>query len=95
MPDLQRWHLRRYVGLPGQFLVDLDFNVVKEAAPIKLRNVFHQAFNLLGFAMTLEFDQALFFQLRFPNNRGKRSTLMVSASNLKVAVNQYRVQHPL
>ena len=81
------------LGYLDRFSVDLDFDVVKDADPIELRNAFHQAFNLLGFAITLEYDQALFFQLRYPSSPGKRSTLKVRASSLKIAANQYRVQH--
>jgi hypothetical protein len=47
----------------------------------------------LGFSVRLEFDKMLFFQLRYPSQVGKRNTLKVSASNLKVLSNQYKVQY--
>ncbi|MEJ2353733.1 MAG: nucleotidyl transferase AbiEii/AbiGii toxin family protein, partial [Anaerolineales bacterium] len=47
----------------------------------------------LGFSVTLEFDKVLFFQLRYPSSPGKRNTLRVGASNIRVASNQYKVQY--
>jgi hypothetical protein len=47
----------------------------------------------LDLQITLEFDKALFFQLRYPASPGARNTLKVSASDMQVAVNQYRVQY--
>jgi predicted nucleotidyltransferase component of viral defense system len=81
------------LGYLDRFSVDLDFDVVKEAGAIELRKAFHQVFNVLGFIITLEFEKTLFFQLRYPSSPEKRSTLKVSASSLKIAANQYRVQH--
>jgi predicted nucleotidyltransferase component of viral defense system len=81
------------LGYLDRFSVDLDFDALKGANEEELRRVFHQVFDRLGLQVTLEFDKALFFQLRYPSSRGKRSTLKVSASSLRVETNQYRVQY--
>ena len=81
------------LGYLDRFSVDLDFDVLKGADEAALRKVFHQIFDQLGFKVTLEFDKVLFFQLRYPSSPGKRSTLKVSASNISVKANQYKVQY--
>lgn len=81
------------LGFLDRFSVDLDFDVLKAADEVALRKTFHQVFDQLGFTMTLEFDKALFFQLRYASGPGKRSVLKVSASSIKVKANQYRVQY--
>jgi predicted nucleotidyltransferase component of viral defense system len=81
------------LGYLDRFSVDLDFDVLKGADEAALRKVFHQIFDLLGFTVTLEFDKVLFFQLHYPTSPGKRSTLKVSASNILVNTNQYKVQY--
>jgi hypothetical protein len=40
-----------------------------------------------------ENQKALFFQIRYPSDPGKRNTLKVSASNLRVGANQYKAQY--
>jgi predicted nucleotidyltransferase component of viral defense system len=81
------------LGFLDRFSVDLDFDTLKNADQEALRKGFHQAFDRLGFTVTLEFDKVLFFQLRYPSSPGKRSTLKVSASSIGVAANQYKVQY--
>lgn len=81
------------LGYLDRFSVDLDFDILKNADEIVLRNEFHQVFDYLGFKITREFDKVLFFQLRYPNDPGKRNTLKVSGSNLVVKSNQYKVQY--
>jgi predicted nucleotidyltransferase component of viral defense system len=81
------------LGYLDRFSVDLDFDVLEGTYEDKLRKLFHQVFNHLGFLVTLEFDKVLFFQLRFPSSPGKRNTLKVSASNIIVKANQYKVQY--
>ena len=81
------------LGYLDRFSVDLDFDVLKDADEAALRKIFHQVFSQLGFSVTLEFDKALFFQLRYPSSPGKRNTLKVSASNVRVKSNQYKVQY--
>ena len=80
-------------GYLDRFSVDLDFDLVRNNNEAELRKVFQRVFNQSGFSVTLEFDKVLFFQLRYPSSPGKRNTLKVSASSLKVKSNQYRVQH--
>jgi predicted nucleotidyltransferase component of viral defense system len=81
------------LGFLDRFSVDLDFDVLKDADEAALRQKFHQVFRHLEFGVTLEFDKALFFQLRYPGGPGRRSTLKVSASNIRVEANQYQVQY--
>jgi predicted nucleotidyltransferase component of viral defense system len=81
------------LGFLDRFSVDLDFDVLKTANESELRKVFHQVFDHLGYAVTLEFDKVLFFQLRYPSSPGKRNTIKVSASNMRVEANQYKVQY--
>ena len=81
------------LGYLDRFSVDLDFDVLKNADEASIRGVFHQIFVQMGFGVTLEFDKVLFFQLRYPSSPGKRSTLKVSASNIRVKANQYIVQY--
>lgn len=81
------------LGYLDRFSVDLDFDVLKGAVEAELRKIFHQVFERLGFQVTLEFEKVLFFQLRYPSSPGKRSTLKVSASNIKVEANEYKVQY--
>lgn len=81
------------LGYLDRFSVDLDFDVLKDADEAALRKTFHRVFSQLNFSVTLEFDKALFFQLRYPSGPGKRNSLKVSASNIRVEANQYKVQY--
>jgi predicted nucleotidyltransferase component of viral defense system len=81
------------LGYLDRFSVDLDFDVLEGADETELRKIFRQVFEQLGFSVTLEFDKVLFFQLRYPSSPGKRNTLRVGASNIRVASNQYKVQY--
>ena len=81
------------LGYLDRFSVDLDFDVLPDADETALRSAIHQVFEKLGFIVTLEFDPALFFQLRYPAHAGKRNTLKVSASNMSANANQYKVQY--
>jgi predicted nucleotidyltransferase component of viral defense system len=81
------------LGYLDRFSVDLDFDVLTVSDEAEMRKKFRQVFDALGFSVMLEFDQVLFFQLRYPSSHGKRNTLKVSASNLSIEANQYRVQY--
>ena len=81
------------LGFLDRFSVDLDFDILKNTDETVLRKEFHQVFDHLGFQTTLEFDKVLFFQLRYPNEAGKRNTLKVSGSNLVIESNQYKVHY--
>jgi predicted nucleotidyltransferase component of viral defense system len=81
------------LGYLDRFSVDLDFDILKDADEKVLRKEFQQVFDQLGFQPTLELDKALFFQLRYPNEAGKRNTLKVSGSNIVIKANQYKVQY--
>ena len=81
------------LGYLDRFSVDLDFDVLENADEVVIRRSFHRVFDILGFSVKLEFNNVLFFQLRFPSHTGKRNTLKVSASNLSIKANQYKVQY--
>ncbi|HBG75112.1 MAG: hypothetical protein A2X25_14485 [Chloroflexi bacterium GWB2_49_20] len=81
------------LGYLDRYSVDLDFDVLKNADEIILRNEFHQVFDYLGLKISGEFDKVLFFQLRYPNDPGKRNSMKISGSNLVVNANQYKVQY--
>jgi len=81
------------LGYLDRFSVDLDFDVLKDVDKVALRKAFHQVFDHQGFSVTLEFEKALIFQLRYPSSPGKRSSLKVSASDMRIGANQYRVQY--
>jgi predicted nucleotidyltransferase component of viral defense system len=81
------------LGYLDRFSVDLDFDVLPNADEAGMRLILHHVFEKLGFSITSEFDQILFFQLRYPSQTGRRNTLKISASNLSVKSNQYKVQY--
>jgi predicted nucleotidyltransferase component of viral defense system len=81
------------LGYLDRFSVDLDFDILKNADEMVLRDEFHQVFDNLSLKITGEFDKVLFFQLRYPNDPGKRDSVKISGSNLVVKANQYKVQY--
>ena len=81
------------LGFLDRFSVDLDFDVVTTAEASKLRGEFRKIFSHLGLTIIKASDVALFFQLKYAGKSGKRSTLRVSASSIKIQANDYRVQY--
>jgi predicted nucleotidyltransferase component of viral defense system len=81
------------LGYLDRFSVDLDFDLVKDARAGTLREAFHEAFEHLGLQVLGELDRLLFFQLSYPTDHGKRSTLKVSVNSMEINANQYRVQY--
>ena len=81
------------LGNLDRFSIDLDFDILKNADEDALRNEFHRVFEHLGLKISGEFDRVLFFQLRYPNDPGKRNTMKISGNNLVVHANQYKVQY--
>jgi predicted nucleotidyltransferase component of viral defense system len=81
------------LGYLDRFSVDLDFDALEGVEEAALRDDLHAVFGQLGFTVKLEFKQVLFFQLLYPSRTGKRNTLKVSASNLRVRANRYKVQY--
>ena len=81
------------LGYLDRFSVDLDFDVLTGADEDQLRRIFHRVFDRLGYGVTLEFDKVLFFQLHYPSRPYQRSTLRVSAGNIRIDANQYKVQY--
>ena len=81
------------LGYLDRFSVDLDFDVLKGTQKDLLRPAFHHLFDRLSYTVTLEYDQALFFQLRYPSSPGRRNTLKISAADPQITANQYQVQY--
>ena len=81
------------LGYLDRFSIDLDFDVLKNADEAAIRNELHQVFDYLGLTVTGELDNVLFFQLRYPNEPGKRNSMKVGASSLVVKANQYQVHY--
>jgi predicted nucleotidyltransferase component of viral defense system len=80
------------LGCLDRFSVDLDFDLLKDTRATVLREAFHQVFANLDLQVIGELNRVLFFQLRYPNDSGKRSTLKVSVNSVEITSNQYRVQ---
>ena len=81
------------LGYLDRFSVDLDFDMVTSADEADLRREFHKVFDYLGLVAIGELDKALFFQLRYPSDPGKRNTLKLGVNSFWVKANQYRVQY--
>jgi predicted nucleotidyltransferase component of viral defense system len=81
------------LGYLDRFSIDLDFDILNQADEKVLRKEFHWVFDHLGLIITGEYDRVLFFQLRYPNDPGKRNTLKLSCNNIVVKANQYKVQY--
>jgi predicted nucleotidyltransferase component of viral defense system len=81
------------LGYLDRFSVDLDFDELKNADKVALRKAFHQVFDQQGMRVTLEFEKALIFQFRYPSNLGKSNSLKISASDMRIEANQYRVMY--
>jgi hypothetical protein len=64
-----------------------------DTAKPELRQALQKVFNHLGMVITLEYKNALIYQLRYPSAPRKRSTIKVSASDVKISSNQYHVQY--
>jgi predicted nucleotidyltransferase component of viral defense system len=81
------------LGFLDRFSVDIDFDLLHAADETLLRPLLHQVFGQVGLNVTQEFDNVLFFQLRYPSQPGNRNNLKVSVSNILIQANQYRVQY--
>ena len=79
------------LGYLDRFSVDLDFDVIANADEVVLRQEFHQVIYYLGLTISGELNNALFFQLRYPNAPGKRNTIKLSAHSIPIKANQYKV----
>ncbi len=81
------------LGYLDRFSIDLDFDVLRGADEIALRQEFRRAFDILGMKIAGELTNVLFFQLRYPNTPGRRNSVKVSANTLIIKANQYKVQY--
>ena len=76
-----------------RFSVDLDFDQLPGTDSGLMREAFIEVFSRLGFEVLVAFDTALIFQLRYPNDPGKRNKLKISANSLIIQANQYKVKY--
>ena len=81
------------LGYLDRFSVDLDFDQLPRTNTGALRNALERLFDLLGFEILVAFDQVLMYQLRYPNEAGKRNKLKISSNSILVPANQYKVQY--
>ena len=81
------------LGYLDRFSVDLDFDVLTDSDKDEQRKAFRQVFEHMGMSVSLEFENALIFQLRYSSSPGKRNSLKISASDMRINANQYRVQY--
>jgi predicted nucleotidyltransferase component of viral defense system len=81
------------LGFLDRLSVDLDFDVLESADEAVLRKEFHKVFDQLKLTVEREHDKALFFQIKYPSESGKRNTMKVSASNLTIKANQHKAQY--
>lgn len=82
------------LGFLDRFSVDLDFDLFNKSKSVTLREEFHKVFNQVGFTVTKEFDNILFFQIRYPTTKsGIRNTLKISAHDIPIKANKYSVQY--
>lgn len=80
------------LGYLDRFSVDLDFDQLPGADVRALRGVLEGIFTQLGFEILVAFDKVVMYQLRYPNDPGKRNKLKISANSNFVAANQYKAQ---
>jgi predicted nucleotidyltransferase component of viral defense system len=81
------------LGYLDRFSVDLDFDVAPTADLNQLRVEFREIFTKLELTVLMEFDKVLFYQIRYRAEPGKRNSIKVSANNIAIASNQYKVQY--
>ena len=81
------------LGFLDRFSVDLDFDVAPTANLNQLRVEFRGIFEKLDLTILKEFDNILFYQIRYRADPGKRNSIKVSANSIAITANQYRVQY--
>src|SRR4030043_1487144 len=81
------------LGYLDRFSVDLDFDVAPTVDMNQLRVEFRKLFAKLDLTIIKEFDKVLFYQIRYRAESGKRNSIKVSANNIAIASNQYKVQY--
>jgi Nucleotidyl transferase AbiEii toxin, Type IV TA system len=81
------------LGYLDRFSVDLDFDVAPTVDLNQLRVEFREIFAKLELTVLKEFDNVLFYQIRYRAEPGKRNSIKVSANNIAIASNQYKVQY--
>ena len=81
------------LGYLDRFSVDLDFDIYPAADEAILRREFHAIVDKLDLVIAKEFDKVLMFQVKYPNDPGKRNLIKVSLNSQIVKANQYKAQY--
>jgi predicted nucleotidyltransferase component of viral defense system len=81
------------LGYLDRFSIDLDFDVTTDVDLNQLRTEFRGIFAKLDLTVLKEFNNALFYQLRYPARPGQRCLIKVSANNIAIHANQYKVHY--
>lgn len=81
------------LGYLDRFSVDLDFDLIGKNINTQVREEFYRIFDKLKLTITKKMDDALFFQLRYPSEPGKRNTIKVSATDILINSNEYKFQY--
>ena len=81
------------LGYLDRFSVDLNFDMHSTANKMVLRQEFHVIVNKLGLTIAKEFDNVLMFQVKYPNDPGKRNLVKISVNTQIVKANIYKAQY--
>lgn len=81
------------LGFLDRFSVDLDFDVKKGADEVNLRERLYKIFGKLDLTVIGEYKKVLKFELKYPNEPGKRNSLKMGALTQGVASNIYAPQY--
>lgn len=81
------------LGFLDRFSVDLDFDLVGDSKRTILRKEFHKVFKYLGLIVNKEYDNVLFFQLKYSGKGVGRNSIKLSVNSIKIKSNEYKVQY--
>lgn len=81
------------LGFLDRFSVDLDFDLITDIDRKKIRNEFRQIFEKLDLNIATEYENVVFFQVKYPNtNPNQRNSIKISINDVKIKSNRYKVQ---
>lgn len=81
------------LGFLDRFSVDLDFDLLRSLPQLTIRQGLLRIFDHLGLSVEREFDQVLMFQVKYPSDPNRRSTIKLSLNTIITKANQYKVQY--
>lgn len=76
-------------GILDRFSVDLDFDLRPGSSKDALRPAFHEVFSALGLTVKDQSQRALVFLLRYPGEKGERSTIKIDVVDPPPVANKY------